>query len=226
MFFRYAYNKRTETRFTNGITSGPAQDGQLPLERTNKSGVADWVRTMSSSLVLNVRVGLNQYLELARSDPGLGFDSAELGFRLGLVGQLPNQVFPRINLYRHHRRRLRHDRISGPRPPEPQQRDDHGLQPAAELLVADGQSHDPRRSRHAPHVVHARDQRQPVPPRLRSPLHAARVRHRRRAQRQLARVVPARRGRAAAASTTTSTRRSAGTTTRRGSRTTGRSAIA
>ena len=39
MFFRYAYNKRTETRFTNGITTGPAQDGQLPLERVNKSGV-------------------------------------------------------------------------------------------------------------------------------------------------------------------------------------------
>ena len=39
MFFRYAYNKRTEARFTNGITSGPAQDGQLPLERPNQSGV-------------------------------------------------------------------------------------------------------------------------------------------------------------------------------------------
>jgi hypothetical protein len=99
VFFRYAYNKRTETRFTNGILSGPAQDGQLPLERVNKSGVGDWVRTMSSSLVLNVRVGLNQYLELARSDPGLGFNAAELGFPAGLTNQLPNEAFPRINLY-------------------------------------------------------------------------------------------------------------------------------
>jgi Carboxypeptidase regulatory-like domain/TonB-dependent Receptor Plug Domain len=98
MFFRYAYNKRTETRYTNGITSGPAQDGQLPLERTNKTGVADWVRTVGSSLALNIRAGLNQYLELARSDPGLGFNSAELGFPTSLVNQLPNQVFPRINL--------------------------------------------------------------------------------------------------------------------------------
>src|SRR4029453_17797749 len=32
MFFRYAYNTRAETRYTNGITTGPAQDGQLPLE--------------------------------------------------------------------------------------------------------------------------------------------------------------------------------------------------
>ena len=50
MFVRYAYNKRTEERYTNGITTGPAQDGQLPLERTNQTGVVDWVRTVSSSL--------------------------------------------------------------------------------------------------------------------------------------------------------------------------------
>jgi len=98
MFFRYAYNKRVETRYTNGITSGPAQDGQLPLERLNHTGVADWVRTMSSSLVFNVRAGLNQYLELARSDPGLSFNPAELGFPASLVNQLPNKVFPRINI--------------------------------------------------------------------------------------------------------------------------------
>ena len=97
MFVRYAYNKRTETRYTNGITTGPAQDGQLPLERKNHTGVADWVRTVSSSLVLNVRAGLNQYLELARSDPGLNFNPSELGFPSSLVSQLPNQVFPRVN---------------------------------------------------------------------------------------------------------------------------------
>jgi hypothetical protein len=99
MFFRYAYNKRTETRHTNGILSGPAQDGQLPLERKNHTGVADWVSTVSPSFVLNVRAGLNQYLELARSDPGLGFNPTELGFPQSLGSQLPNMVFPRINLY-------------------------------------------------------------------------------------------------------------------------------
>ncbi len=99
MYFRYAYNKRTETRWTNGITTGPAQDGQLPLERKNHTGVVDWVRTMSPTLVFNVRAGLNQYLELARSDPGLGFNPAELGFPQSLVSQLPNQVFPRLNFF-------------------------------------------------------------------------------------------------------------------------------
>ena len=98
MFFRYAYNKRTETRYTNGITSGPAQDGQLPLERLNHTGVADWVRTVGATLVLNMRSGLNQYLELSRSDPGLSFNPSELGFPAALVNQLPNKVFPRINV--------------------------------------------------------------------------------------------------------------------------------
>jgi hypothetical protein len=97
MYVRYAYNKRTEQRSTNGILSGPAQDGQLPLWRINHSGVADWVRTLSASLVFNVRAGLNQYLELARSDPGLGFNPADLGLPQSLVSQLPNQVFPRLN---------------------------------------------------------------------------------------------------------------------------------
>ncbi len=99
MFFRYAYNKRQETRYTNGITSGPAADGQLPLWRINHTGVADWVSTVSPSLVLNVRSGINRYLELARSEPGLGFNPTELGFPQSLADQLPNMVFPRINLY-------------------------------------------------------------------------------------------------------------------------------
>ena len=64
-----------------------------------QTGVADWVRTVSSSLVFNVRAGLNQYLELARSDPGLNFNPAELGFPPSLVNQLPNKVFPRLNFY-------------------------------------------------------------------------------------------------------------------------------
>ena len=99
MFVRYAYNKRTEERYTNGITTGPAQDGQLPLERSNKTGVFDWVRTVNSSLVFNVRAGLNQYLELARSDPGLSFNPSELGFPNSLVNSLPNKVFPTLNFF-------------------------------------------------------------------------------------------------------------------------------
>ncbi len=99
LFVRYAQNKRTETRFSNGILSGPAQDGQLPLERLNYTGVADWVRTGAKSVVLNVRVGLNQYLEEARTEAGLGFDPTELGFPSSLASQLPHRIFPRFEFY-------------------------------------------------------------------------------------------------------------------------------
>jgi hypothetical protein len=98
MFFRYAQNSRTEERYTNGITSGPAQDGQLPLQRINYTGVGDWVRTVSNSFFLNIRTSANQYIELARSDPGLDFDPTALGFSSALGGQLPNQAFPNIRI--------------------------------------------------------------------------------------------------------------------------------
>jgi hypothetical protein len=98
VFFRYGYNLRAENRFFNAITSGPAQDGQLPLERQNHTGVFDWVRTFNPNLVLNVRISGNRYVELARSDPGLGFDATQLGFPKSLADQLPIKMFPRINV--------------------------------------------------------------------------------------------------------------------------------
>ncbi|MBW8862228.1 MAG: carboxypeptidase regulatory-like domain-containing protein [Acidobacteria bacterium] len=99
MFVRYAYNLRTEDRSTNGITSGPAQDGSKPLQRKNHTGVADWVNTVSSSLVLNVRSGLNQFVQLSRSDEGLSFNPSDLGFPASLANQLPFQTFPRVNFF-------------------------------------------------------------------------------------------------------------------------------
>jgi Carboxypeptidase regulatory-like domain/TonB-dependent Receptor Plug Domain len=163
LFFRYAQNKRTEERFTNGITSGPAQDGQLPLERINYTGVGDMVRTINPSLVFNLRSSVNQYIELARSDPGLSFNPTELGFPSSMVGQLPNSVYPRVNP-----RGLHVARAPGLQP-----RDDDGLQPAAEPVVDPRQPQHPRRARHAADVVHAREQRQPLLPAVRPPLHAA-----------------------------------------------------
>ena len=136
IFVRYAYNKRTEERYTNGITTGPAQDGQLPLERLNHTGVFDWVRTVSSSLVFNVRGGLNQYLELARSDPGLNFNPAELGFPASLVNQLPNKVFPRLQFFTSGT----DHRVSRAWPRRPQQRNDHWAEPPAEPLVDKGKA--------------------------------------------------------------------------------------
>ena len=98
VFFRYGYNNRAEIRWTNGITEGPAQDGQLPLNRINYTGVADWVRTFSSTTVFNLRVSGNRYIEEARFQDGLGYDISQLGFPAALVSQLPIKMFPRFEL--------------------------------------------------------------------------------------------------------------------------------
>jgi Carboxypeptidase regulatory-like domain/TonB dependent receptor len=99
VFFRYGYNNRAEIRWTNGITSGPAQDGQLPLNRINYAGVADWVHTFNANAILNIRVSANRYIEEARFQDGLGFDITQLGFPSALASQLPTPMFPRINLF-------------------------------------------------------------------------------------------------------------------------------
>ncbi|MBL8188816.1 MAG: TonB-dependent receptor [Acidobacteria bacterium] len=98
VFFRYGYNNRAEIRWTNGITTGPAQDGQLPLNRVNYTGVADWVHTFSGTTVFNVRVSGNRYIEEARFQDGLGYDASQLGFPTGLVSQLPIKMFPRFEI--------------------------------------------------------------------------------------------------------------------------------
>jgi hypothetical protein len=98
VFFRFGYNTRTEWRFTEGVFSGPAANGQLPLQRINHTGVVDWVHTFSPKILLNVRIGGNRYVELARSDPGFGYDATQLGFPKSLVDQLPVKMFPRFNI--------------------------------------------------------------------------------------------------------------------------------
>ena len=98
VFFRYGYNNRAEIRWTNGITQGPAQDGQLPLNRINYTGVADWLHTFNATTVFNLRVSANRYIEEARFQDGLGYDASQLGFPSALVNQLPIKMFPRFEI--------------------------------------------------------------------------------------------------------------------------------
>ncbi len=98
VFFRYGYNNRAEIRWTNGIRTGPAQAGQLPLNRVNYTGVADWVHTFNGSLIFNLRVSSNRYIEEARFQDGLGYDITQLGFPSALASQLPTKIFPRFTI--------------------------------------------------------------------------------------------------------------------------------
>lgn len=97
-FFRWAENERNELRNTTPIRSGPAQNGQLPLIRANRAIVGDWVHIFGGSTVFNMRGSYTYFLELSRSDEGFGFDATQLGFPASLVNQLPQRMFPIINI--------------------------------------------------------------------------------------------------------------------------------
>jgi hypothetical protein len=98
MFFRWAENERNEIRNTTPIPSGPAQNGQLPLIRSNRAIVGDWVHILGAGAVFNVRSSYTYYLELSRADAGFGYDATELGFPSSLVSQLPLKAFPIVEL--------------------------------------------------------------------------------------------------------------------------------
>jgi hypothetical protein len=98
MFVRWAENERNELRNTSPIRSGPAQDGQLPLIRANRAIVGDWVHIFGGNTVLNMRGSYTYYLELSRSDEAFGFDATQIGFPSALVSQLPQRMFPRVNI--------------------------------------------------------------------------------------------------------------------------------
>src|SRR4029078_13295334 len=97
-FFRWGKNERNEIRNTTAIRSGPAQNGQLPLIRSNDAIVGDWVHVFGAGSVFNVRGGYSEFLELSRCDEGLGFDATSLGFPAALVSQLPAHLFPVITM--------------------------------------------------------------------------------------------------------------------------------
>ncbi|MDQ3254914.1 MAG: carboxypeptidase regulatory-like domain-containing protein, partial [Acidobacteriota bacterium] len=97
MFFRYAYNKRIETRTFNGIIGNPAEDSQGPLERINYTGVVDYVKTISPTVILNLRASANRYIEAARTEAALNYDISQLGFPASYAADIPIQFFPRFN---------------------------------------------------------------------------------------------------------------------------------
>ena len=101
-FFRWAENERNEIgNRGNAIRSGPAQDGQLPLIRSNRAVVGDWVHIFGAGTVFNLRGGYTYFLEWSQSTDAFNFDATEF-WPASLVDQLPSQplggLFPRIEV--------------------------------------------------------------------------------------------------------------------------------
>jgi len=89
VFFRWGKNKRNEIRNTSAIRSGPAQMGQLPLDRHNDAFVGDWVHILGSGTVFNVRGSFTYYFEGSYGTPNFGFDATSFGWPANVVSQFP-----------------------------------------------------------------------------------------------------------------------------------------
>jgi Carboxypeptidase regulatory-like domain len=92
-FFRHASNDRTENRANNGIDNKPGTDGQQPFQRINDAYVADWIGTISPTLILNARASYNRFIEKGYGAANAGFDMASLGLPKSLLSQLPSPVY-------------------------------------------------------------------------------------------------------------------------------------
>jgi hypothetical protein len=97
MFFRHASNDRTEMRNENTVI-GPGECCQLPFQRINDHVTLDWVSTLSSTLILNIRGSYNRFIEKGTSAASEGFDPvAELGLPQSLMSQVPvSGKFPKF----------------------------------------------------------------------------------------------------------------------------------
>jgi hypothetical protein len=91
-FFRHGSNDRTENRANNGIDDKPGTDGQQPFQRINDAYVADWVGTLTPTLVLNARASYNRFIEKGYGAANQDFDTVgNFGLPKSLINQLPNQ---------------------------------------------------------------------------------------------------------------------------------------
>jgi hypothetical protein len=92
-FIRHMSNDRTEERCANGICAGPGMDGQQPFQRINDAYALDWVTTLNSSTIFNIRGSYNRFIEKGFGRDNIGFDLTSLGLPASLVSQLPQPAY-------------------------------------------------------------------------------------------------------------------------------------
>lgn len=87
-YFRWSPNRHTQRRTLNGILGSPGEQGFNPFLRENKNYLFDWVHTVNSSTVLNLRAGYLRYVEGQGSDGNFNFNPTSLGLPASLPRQL------------------------------------------------------------------------------------------------------------------------------------------
>jgi hypothetical protein len=69
---------------------GPGMSGFNPLLRENDAYMADWVGTLSPTIVVTSRLSWARYSDVQEETPNMNFDLSTLGFSSALIAQMPH----------------------------------------------------------------------------------------------------------------------------------------
>lgn len=88
VYLRFGSNDRHQQSIGTPLT-GVGTTGQNPLIRANKAIAADWTRTISPTLVSDVRFSFSRYIEASDSTADATVTPSILGFPSSVVSQIP-----------------------------------------------------------------------------------------------------------------------------------------
>ena len=93
LFVSLHHNHRDEFRSGNGLQGTYANQGEWPQTRINRGATVDWVKSIGTKSLLNVRGGFTWFSEDYQQSDAMTFDRGLLGFK-----NLPGQYLPVISL--------------------------------------------------------------------------------------------------------------------------------
>ncbi len=91
VFFRFGADDRHQLQSGGDGLFGIGNTGQDPLIRANYAAAADWTRTISPTLITDLRVSESQYVEASNSTPNGSVTPTYVGFPSSTVSQIPYQ---------------------------------------------------------------------------------------------------------------------------------------
>jgi hypothetical protein len=97
VFFRFGTNDRHQHNLPADGVGGVGNAGQIPLIRANYAAAADWTRTISPTLITDLRVSESQYVEVTNNAVDATVTPTAAGFSPSVVGQVAS--LPGFGIY-------------------------------------------------------------------------------------------------------------------------------
>jgi hypothetical protein len=97
VFLRFGTNDRHQHNLAADGVGGVSNAGQIPLIRANYAIAGDWTRTISPTLITDLRVSEAQYVEVTNNSVDASVTPSVLGFSPSVVSQIKS--LPGFGLY-------------------------------------------------------------------------------------------------------------------------------